>query len=464
MGGSRFNDRMTVAVLDIGKTNLKLVVVDAAGTTLHRDGRANRMVAAPPYPHEDADAIFAWCLEALARSPGREAIDTIVPVTHGCAAALLAGDRLALPVLDYEHDGPDATGAAFAAAADPFTLSFTPRLPLGLVLGRQIVWQAQAFPAAFARVTDILTYPQYWSWRLSGVKASEVTLLGCHTGLWRPAERRFGGLVERAGWTPLMPPLRSAWEALGTLRPEVAAAAGLSPSCRVLCGIHDSNASYLAHLATEAAPFTVISTGTWMIIMVAGGRLERLDERYDMLANVDVNGDPVTTARFMGGREFAAVAGEGAAPAAERDIALRLIRRGSMALPSFVPESGPFMGRRGALVGPSAQGPAERVALASLYCALVAEVMLERLAADGPLIVEGPFAANAVFLAALATLHPGRRVIGSTDASGTAAGAALLAAWPAGGRAGPSTPAPAPLDGFADYRRRWRDLLANAVE
>ena len=113
--------------------------------------------------------------------------------------------------------------------------------------------------------------------------------------------------------------------------------------------------------------------------------------------------------------------------------------------------------------GPPAEGPAERVALASLYCALVADIMLERLAADGPLIVEGPFAANDVFLAALATLHPGRRVIGSTDASGTAAGAALLASWPGDREIGePSAgraPA-APLDGLADYRRRWRALLA----
>jgi hypothetical protein len=68
-----------------------------------------------------------------------------------------------------------------------------------------------------------------------------------------------------------------------------------------------------------------------------------------------------------------------------------------------------------------------------------------------------------VFLAALATLHPGRRVFGSTDSSGTSAGAALLAAWPGDGRTGePSAgrAAAAPLEGLADYRRRWRALLA----
>ncbi|MFO1055676.1 MAG: hypothetical protein U1E53_01765 [Dongiaceae bacterium] len=52
------------------------------------------------------------------------------------------------------------------------------------------------------------------------------------------------------------------------------------------------------------------------------------------------------------------------------------------------------------------------------------------LGAEGPRIVEGPFAGNPVFLAALAGLQPGWPVIASTDASGTSAGAALLAAWP----------------------------------
>jgi sugar (pentulose or hexulose) kinase len=451
---------MTVAVLDIGKTNLKLVVVDAAGRTLHRASRPNVPLAGPPYPHPDVEGILGWYVEALAATPDRGAIDTLVPVTHGCTAALVAGDRLAMPVLDYEHDGPDATGAGFAAAADPFSESRSPTLPVGFTLGRQIYWQARAFPEAFGRVTDILMYPQYWSWRLTGVKASEVTSLGCHTGLWRPAARDYSRLVQREGWRARMPPLRPAWEPLGPLLPALAAATGLSPACRVLCGVHDSNASYLAHLATRQAPFAVLSSGTWLIIMAAGGDIARLDAGRDMLANVDVNGDPVPTARFMGGREFAAVAGpESAGVEPDLAVATRLIAQGTMALPSFAPESGPFIGRRGSLVGPPPESPAERVALASLYNALVADLMLELLGAEGPRIVEGPFAGNPVFLGALAGLEPGWPVIASTDASGTSAGAELLAHWPPQvPPAGEGTGAP-PLAGMPAYRAAWRAKL-----
>lgn len=45
----------------------------------------------------------------------------------------------------------------------------------------------------------------------------------------------------------------------------------------------------------------MISSGTRAILMVRGTDLARLDERRDMLANVDAEGTPVGTASFMGG-------------------------------------------------------------------------------------------------------------------------------------------------------------------
>ena len=72
----------------------------------------------------------------------------------------------------------------------------------------------------------------------------------------------------------------------------------------IICGAHNSNASLLPRISCRRRePFTVISTGTWVIIMAVGGTA-RLDPEADMLANVDVHGRTVPTARFMGGREY----------------------------------------------------------------------------------------------------------------------------------------------------------------
>ena len=284
-------------------------MLDEAGEVLAQRSRACAVLPGPPYPQLDLDGIWRWAVAALRELAAMAPIRCIVPVAHGAAAVLMGGEAPVLPALDYEHPAPDACAGELAALLDPFALTGSPILPLGMCLGAQLHWQERSFPDAFARASDLLLLPQYWAWRLSGVRATEVTSLGAHTHLWRPAEGAFSGLVERRGWARLFSPMRRAWETLGPVKPEVAAATGLPRDCRVVAGIHDSNASYLPHLVARAAPFTVLSTGTWVIAMAAGAGIDRLDPAADMLANVDAHGQPVPTARFMGGREVELVAG-----------------------------------------------------------------------------------------------------------------------------------------------------------
>ena len=343
---------MAIAVLDVGKTNAKAILLDEAGGVLAQRSRPCAVLPGPPYPQLDLDGTWAWAVSVLGEFAALAPVDSIVPVTHGAAGVLMAGDRPALPALDYEHPGPEETARELEGLLDPFALTASPVLPLGMCLGAQLLWQQRSFPDAFARASEFLLLPQYWAWRLSGVKATEVTSLGAHTHLWRPGERRFSGLVERCGWAGLFPPMRRAWEPLGPVTPELAAATGLPPDCRVLAGIHDSNASWLPHLVAREPPFTVLSTGTWVIAMAAGAALDRLDPAADMLANVDARGDPVPTARFMGGRELELVAGaDGLQAEATPTDVMAVIATGAMALPAFVAGSGPFLGRRGEILG-----------------------------------------------------------------------------------------------------------------
>ena len=88
-----------------------------------------------------------------------------------------------------------------------------------------------------------------------------------------------------------------------------------------------------------------------------------------MLANVDVRGEPVPTARFMGGREFAVLAGDTPADADEADVAA-MIASGALALPAFSDQGGPFAARKGVIEGEAPATPKARAALATLYAAL----------------------------------------------------------------------------------------------
>ncbi len=298
-----------VGVIDAGKTHTRVALFSPQGEELAARSTATPVRCDGPYPAEDVEALEPFVLGALAAFAREHRVRAIVPVAHGSAAALVARDGLALPVLDYESPLPESAGG-YAALRPDFAESGSPDLPGGLNLARQVHWQAQAFPEAFARAEALLPLPQYWAWRLCGVAASEVTSLGAHSDLWAPAQGRLSSLAGRCGWGHLIPPLRRAWDVLGPIRPEVAAATGLDPATEVLTGIHDSNASLLPHLGAGATPFAMVSSGTWVIILHAGGDLASLDPIADMLAGVDALGRPVPSARFMGGREYAAIAGD----------------------------------------------------------------------------------------------------------------------------------------------------------
>ncbi len=445
-----------IAVIDIGKTNAKVVLI--------RDGQQVAVRSTPNaplkdgvYPHADVDRLWDFICGSLHALGAEHGIDGISITTHGATAALLNGDRLALPVLDYEHTGPEETAADYAAARPDFAETLSPHLPNGLNLGAQLFWQSRRFADSFATVTEILPYPQYWAWRLTGVKASEVTSLGCHTDLWAPNQGRLSSLVERQGWSGLFPQIEPAASVLGTLLPELAAELGLAASTPVTCGIHDSNASLVPHLGALETPFTIVSSGTWTITMTVGGPTDRLDPARDSLANVDAFGRPVPTARFMGGREFDLLAPGAVEPTA--DEVARVLAGDVQVLPGFVPGVGPFPQRAGEwTVAAETLSAGERTAATSLYLALVTEAAIGLCGKGRTVTIEGPLARNRLYAAALAQLV-GVPVFASGDATGTSLGAAMLFD-PRAGSAQPGVAVePLAADSFAAYAARWRERV-----
>lgn len=417
-----------IAVIDIGKTNAKVVLVDAkTGAEIAVRKTANSVLQGPPYPHFDVEALWHFLLATLKDFAGGPGFDALSITTHGASAALLdANGHLAMPVLDYEHLYPDAIVEAYKRLRPDFSQTFSPCLTGGLNLGAQLHYQKTAFPELFGKVSTILTYPQYWAHRLTGIAANERTSLGCHTDLWLPFEERYSDLVDTLEIRERMAPLRSAFDALGPIRPEITAELGLAPAVPVYCGIHDSNASLLPHLVGFGSPCTVVSTGTWVISFAVGAKPQRLDPSRDTLVNVDANGAAVPSARFMGGREWDLLTRD-LTPVAEQeelDAASAVIKARAMILPSVVMGTGPFPDSRSRWLA-EPHLAAERRASASLYEAMMTQTCLDLIASEGPIVVEGPFAANRLYLEALHTLMK-RPVYASEATTGTAIGAALL--------------------------------------
>lgn len=418
-----------VAVIDIGKTNVKVVVLDTrTSEEIAVERQPNTVIKSDLYPHYDVDALWRFILQSLKQFAQAPGFDAISITTHGAAAALLDenGD-LAMPVLDYEHEYPSHIRQAYIHLRPSFEETGSPQQSVGLNLGAQLHYQKTAFPQQFAAVRSIVTYAQYWAARLTGVLATEVTSLGCHTDLWNPRAQHFSSLVDTLNIRHLMAPVRSAFDVLGPVRPDVAQEIGITSQIPVYCGIHDSNASLLPHLLKRQGNFSVVSTGTWVVNFAIGGTLDKLDPTRDTLTNVDAYGRPVPSSRFMGGREYEMLNAQfSTVPASEIETALpAVLAKGMMLLPSVVKGSGPFPHEEARWIGEQDATNAERHATAALYLALMTDVSLSLIGRKGPILVEGPFANNTLYLKALSSFTE-TDVIAVSGSTGTSAGAALL--------------------------------------
>lgn len=452
-------------VVDIGKTLAKVSLWSPDGRMLDRQTRQNQACTSDGIARLDAEGIAAWLPDALARYADHP-IRAIIPVAHGAGIAAIHDGALAFAPLDYEAEPPHDIRQKYLAERDPFSCTGSPALPGGLNLGTQLYWLEQRDPSCLDNCT-LVPWAQYWSWFLSGNAVSEVTTLGCHSDLWDLEEADFSPLARRMGWAGKIAPLAGAGKAIGTLRPELAAATGLPSDVAIHTGMHDSNAAMLAargfpEIAGHDA--TVLSTGTWFIAMRrAEGNASRegLDEARDCLVNVDPFGQLLLSTRFMGGREI-----ETLIELDTRQVDIKpdqpkllaavpaLLASRAMVLPTLAPGCGPFPDSKGGWVDRPDDWYARRAG-ACLYAALMTDASLDLIGSRDRLLVEGRFAEAKVFVRALAALRPQCVVYVANEHNDVALGALRLLD-PELVPAGTLKQVP-PIEGdIATYRKCWQ--------
>ena len=451
-----------VAVLDVGKTNVKLSIAQADGTLVETIAASNPSLPGPPYRHHDLAAVEAWLLDGLRALGRRHVIEAIVPCGHGSGGVLVGADGPVMPMIDYETAPPPAVDADYREIAGPYRERGS-MIMLGCAhLARQMLWLETDWPDAFRAARHFLALPQYWAWRLSGIAACEVTSLAAQSHLWSVADAAFADLVARRAWDRLLPSLAPAWATLGTLRPGLAERTGLSPAVRVLTGIHDSTANLYRYQAAGLADMTVVSTGTWLVALSDRPDLGSMAERPGLAWNSDVDGRPLAGVLMMAGREFSAIAGDRQPEAATvtPERVASLLRAGTMALPSFGSDEGIFPGSagRGRIGGAAPEDAAGRRGLAVLTMALLTDAALDQLPATTRILLDGSFVREPLYAALVAALRP-EPVLVSEHGYGTATGAALLAGHETRtGQAaiGLTRALPVDLPGLSTYRAAWR--------
>jgi sugar (pentulose or hexulose) kinase len=457
----------TVAVIDVGKTHVKVLGVTATGRVADQQTTANLVRPGPPWPHHDLAALSDWIFAALAALHRRMPYSRIVASGHGSGGVLTAadpdanGDGAALPMIDYEAPMPEAIDREWAALSGGFFERGGTTLMASSHQGRQLFRMQAEAPGAVEGASHALAVAPYWAWRLSGTAVSEYTTLGAQSHLWNVPERRFAQVVDRMGWRRLLPDPVEGSADLGPVRPALARRVGLPEGIRVHAGGHDSSLNFHRYRAAGLSAFTVVSTGTWIVALSDATPLGRLDEARGMTCNAGVSGDPVAGALTMGGRAFAAIAGpEGMAAKTDPAAVARIVARGTMALPGFSADNGQFPGSggRGRLLGPPPDGPAGARALGLLHAALLTAECLDALGSRGTVVIDGAFLADPAYAGLLAALRPDLDLRASREPHGVAAGAAFLATQ--AGRSGPAPVAlhravPIAVPGLLAYAEDW---------
>jgi sugar (pentulose or hexulose) kinase len=426
---TRSTEPTPIAVLDIGKTNLKLLVANDDGWPLETLSIPNTANASAPYPSYDLAGLEAWFLDALAEVSQRHAIGAVIATAHGCGAVLVDGDKPVLPMMDYDAVSPAAIDEAYGRIAPAYREVFCGIGAGAMRLAKQLLWQQSAFPAEFARAKTYLTTAQFFAMRLGGRAVSEISQLAAQGHIWDLVRHQPSSIMRERGWAHLLPPRAPAGAVLGTVSAAVAKRTGLARSTEILCGVHDSNANLFRYKAAGMADASILSTGTWMIGFQRDLDPDKLDANSAMVLNIDVDGENVPSTLTVTGREYDLIRKEkSAADAAVLAALPKLVARGTLALPSFVGDDGLFPGaaHRGRIIGPAPETPAEWQGLAVLYAAFSANRCLDTLGSSKRIIIDGGFAANLPFARALAALRPSQEVSVSQSRDGTALGAALL--------------------------------------
>jgi len=431
-----------IVVFDMGKTLAKLSLWRHDGTLIQRHTRNNSQIQSADYLALDIEGITDWLAKTLAKFAAMSefSIEAFIPVAHGAAAAIIQDGELACAPLDYEQAIPDSVREEYTHLRDRFETTGSPLLPYGLNIGLQLFWLERLYPHIKAENTSIVPLAQYWSWLLCGVTAAEVTSLGCHSDLWQPLENKPSQLAENMKWAAKIPPIRKAGDLLGSLTTEWQKKTGLSSKIKIYCGLHDSNAALYGSRGFSEfyqQDYTVLSTGTWFVAMRSlQGKLSRLpthlNEQRDCLVNIDVEGKPVPSARFMGGRELEIITEN-----TEREFNFhysnaehlgpleQLIEKMVMVSPTFSPGSGPFPNT----VGKWHNKPNEiehHHMVAHLYLAMVTNELLSLIGTKNKLLIEGRFSSSEIFTRSIATLRPDLKILTTPLDSDVSLGALRL--------------------------------------
>jgi sugar (pentulose or hexulose) kinase len=423
-----------IAIFDIGKTNKKLLVFDSNYELIHeQSARFDEIADEDGDPCEDLSSLVSWMRQSLQTLQDRSLPVTAINFSAYGASFVHLDDKgkPLTPLYNYLKPYPDGMQASLHArwgGTDAFSQSTASPALGNLNSGLQLYRLKQQKPQLFAQIKYSLHLPQFLSYLLTGKPVTDITSIGCHTGLWDFAANDYHAWVSEEGMLEKFAPLVSCDSVFPALHP---------PGLHCGTGLHDSSAALIPYLDSFTAPFLLLSTGTWCISLNPfNTSLLTTDElKQDCLCYLQYNGRPVKAARLFAGQEHEVHVNRIAdhfqlQPAFYENIRFNpaLLGKDESSAPLTVGDNqlpASAFAQRGLRDYPDA---------ATAYHRLMADIMhaqlkSTRLVLNGSdvstIYVDGGFSKNHLYMQLLAAAFPDKKVYAASVAQASALGAAL---------------------------------------
>ena len=288
-------------IFDIGKTNKKRFLFnedqqlvdelqEILPETIDEDG----------FPCESIETLRQWVLKGwneILQNPEFQILGVNFSA-YGASFVHLGEDgNPILPLYNYLKPYPKEIEERFYGftGKEPNVLAVETASPkLGMLnSGLQLFWLKETHQEIFRKIKVSLHLPQYLAYLVSGKEVSDYTSVGCHTALWDFSSYKYHEWVAQSGIDHKLAPLQKS------------PVAGWIGSIPVGAGLHDSSAALIPYLQEAAAPFLLLSTGTWCIVLnpfstrvLTSDLLSR-----DCLCYLSAEGKPVLASRIFLGKE-----------------------------------------------------------------------------------------------------------------------------------------------------------------
>jgi len=298
------NATPAIAIFDIGKTNKKLFVFDEQYQIL-----LEKAMQFEETKDEDGDAcenlpaLTQWIKKSINELLDRQ--DILVKAMNFSAygASFVHIDKEGTPVAplyNYLKPFPAALKKKFYkkyGGEVDFSIHTASPVLGNLNSGLQLYYLKEEKPALFKKIRYSLHLPQYLSYLVTGRLCSDITSIGCHTGMWNFTKNRYHEWLQQEGIHDKLAPIFPSDQLITTN--------WHSKPLQCGAGLHDSSAALIPYLAGFKEPFVLISTGTWCISLNPFNQTKLTAEelQQDCLCYMEYRGKPIKASRLFAGYE-----------------------------------------------------------------------------------------------------------------------------------------------------------------